>query len=241
MKNDGGVEWPIRFSTTPDQELQNALYFLWSAGGQITNDDNSAWTFDTPEAIEGYTYYDKLFIDGLADPNPEAGAGAAESAFIAGDLGMLVAGSGEFTSLSEAGGEGFADKIGVAPFPKGPVSATAFVGGSNLVVFNESEQAAAAWKFIEYMSDPATQVLWYQTAGGLPSAESAWDDPALADDDVLAVFASQLGDTNSPPPVATWLQVADVMGQQVEQMIKQGKSPEQMLADTQAAAEGIGI
>jgi multiple sugar transport system substrate-binding protein len=239
MESKGGAKWGIRFSTTPDQELQNALYFPWSNGAQIINSDDTKWTFDTPAAVQAYTAYQNLFKQGLADPTPDAGAGAAESQFVSGQLGMLVAGSGEVQQLEQAGGSGFASKFAVAPFPKGSKSATAFVGGSNLVVFKQSKNSAAAWKLINWLSEPKTQVEWYKIAGGLPAVQSAWSDPLLKNK-YLTVFGQQLKDTNSPPPVATWLQVADAFGQQIDQMVKNGKSPEQALKDTQTAADSIG-
>ncbi len=240
MQSKGGAKWGLRFSTTPDQELQNALYFPWSNGAQIVSADGTKWTFDTPETVAAYTFYDSFFKEGIADPNPPAGAGAAESAFVSGDLGMLVAGSGESAQLNKAGGDGFDQKYAVATFPKNK-SATAFVGGSNLVVFKNSKSSAAAWKLIQWLSQPDVQVKWYETAGGLPAVQSAWQVPELASNKNLAVFGEQLKDTNSPPPTATWLQVADLFGQQIDQMVKAGKSPADTLSAIQSQADQIGM
>ncbi len=71
------------------------------------------------------------------------------------------------------------------------VTGTSFVGGSNLVVFKDSPNKDAAWAFVKFMADPANQVAWYEEATVLPAVQSAWDDPALADDANVAVF----GDT----------------------------------------------
>ncbi len=64
--------------------------------------------------------------------------------------------------------------------------------------------------------------------------------PALSGDPRLGVFGEQLKDTNSPPPNATWLQVADVLGQQMEQVVKNGKDPAAALGEAQAVADSIG-
>ena len=58
------------------------------------------------------------------------------------------------------------------------VSATSFVGGSNVVVYKDSKNKDAAWAFVQYLSDPATQVAWYTDVTDLPAVQAAWDDPA---------------------------------------------------------------
>ena len=61
---------------------------------------------------------------------------------------------------------------------------------------------------MQWLSQPDVQVKWYKATGDLPSVQSAWKDPALADDPKLSVFGEQLKDTNSPPSVPTWTQVS---------------------------------
>ena len=40
--------------------------FAWSAGANITGDDQKEFTFDTPEMQEGLKYYQSFFTDKLA-------------------------------------------------------------------------------------------------------------------------------------------------------------------------------
>ena len=75
------------------------------------------------------------------------------------------------------------------------------------MVFKDSKNRDAAWKFVQWLSQPDVQIKWYKATGDLPRLQSAWKDPALADDPKLAVFGEQLKDTNSPPSVPTWTQV----------------------------------
>ena len=75
-------------------------------------------------------------------------------------------------------------------------------------MFKNSENRDAAWKLVQWLSQPDVQVKWYQATGDLPSVETAWNDPSLPDDEKLAVFGEQLKDTNSPPSVPTWTQVS---------------------------------
>ena len=94
---------------------------------------------------------------------------------------MFFSGPWHLGLIKDAGGADIEGKWAIAPMPK-KVSATSFLGGSNLVVFKESENKDAAWAFVQYLSDPATQVDWYNEVTVLPSVQAAWDDPALKDD-----------------------------------------------------------
>ena len=86
--------------------------------------------------------------------------------------------------------------------PKDKTS-TSFVGGSNMVVFKKSKNQDASWKLIQWLSKPEVQLKWYKATGDLPSQQSAWKDPSLAEDSKLSVFGDQLKTTNNPPAVTT--------------------------------------
>ena len=114
---------------------------------------------------------------------------------------MFFSGPWHLGLITEAGGADIEGKWAIAPMPK-KVTGTSFVGGSNLVVFKDSPNKDAAWAFVQFMSDPANQVAWYTEATVLPAVQSAWDDPALAGDENVATFGTQLEDTKAPPPIS---------------------------------------
>jgi multiple sugar transport system substrate-binding protein len=119
-------------------------------------------------------------------------------------------------------------------------SGTSFVGGGNLAVFDQSANKAAAWAFVEYVSRPEVQVKWYETVNALPSVRAAWDDPALADDEMLATFGDQLEDAKSPPAIPSWEEVATAIDAQIEQVTQGSATPEDACAAMQQEAESIG-
>lgn len=239
MQTKAGAEWGIQLLAGGVDSFQSTLPFGWSGGAELMNSDSTAWTLDSPEWVEALTYYQSFFTDGIANSAPNTGAGAAESAFVDGSAPMMISGPYNIGNLEKAGGAEFASKYAVATIPKDK-SATSFVGGSNLAVFKDSPNRDAAWKLVQWLSQPETQVKWYEATGDLPSVETAWKDPLLADDEKLAVFGEQLKDTNSPPSVTSWTQVSAAADTQVEQVIKAGKDPAQALKDLQANAVSIG-
>lgn len=239
MQEKAGAQWGIQLLAGGTGSFQDFLPFGWSAGSELMDADNAAWTLDSTEWVDAMTYYQSYFTDGIANPAPTTGAGVAESMFIDGSAPMMISGPYNIGNLEKAGGAEFADKYAVATLPKDK-SATSFVGGSNLAVFKNSQNRDGAWKLAQWLSQPEVQAKWYEATGDLPAVEDAWKDPALADDEKLAVFGEQLKDTNSPPSVVTWTQVSAQGDTQLEQIVKTGKDPAQGMKDLQASAASIG-
>ena len=69
------------------------------------------------------------------------------------------------------------------------------------MVFKDSKNQAAAWKFIEWLSQPEVQLSWWLASSDLPLVKSAWDDPSLANDPKMSVIGEQLKSGKSPPQV----------------------------------------
>jgi multiple sugar transport system substrate-binding protein len=239
MQTKAGAEWGVGLPAGGADSFQSMLFVPWSGGAELINQDQTEWTLDTPEWVDAMNYYQSFFTEGIANPNPDTGAGAQESAFVDGSTPMFVAGPSGINSIAEAGGPGFEDKWAVAIVPKDK-SATSFVGGSNLVVFKDSKNQDAAWKFVQWLSQPEVQIEWFKAATDLPSVESAWQDPALADDPYLSVIGEQLKSGNSPPQVSTWTQVSAAADTVLEQIVKAGADPAEAMKSLQSTADSLG-
>ncbi|MFG1943218.1 sugar ABC transporter substrate-binding protein [Nonomuraea sp. NPDC048826] len=235
LKEKGGARKGFHQGYT-EGSWQELLPFIWSAGGEIVKD--GAYDFDTPEAVTGLKQYASLFEEKLA-PN-DTPRGAFPQNFVKGEVGGFFLGPWMIGVLENDGGAGFADKFAVAPYPKGPVSATSFVGGSDLVVFKSAKNRDAAWQFIRWLTDPKVQAKWYTTVKALPSVQAAWQEPALTSDPRVAVFGEQLKDAKTPPPFPTWEQVARVIEGELEKLALGRTTPEQAAKAIQAEAGAIG-
>ena len=215
---------------------QQFLPFAWSNGGQVIDDDN-AFTLDDPANVEALEYYASFFDEGLTSAQPEGFD--ITPAFVQGSFPMFFSGPWHLALINETGGEEFADQWTVAPMPTRD-SATSFVGGSNLVVFEESDNRDAAWAFVEFVSRPDIQSLWYQEVGALPAVQESWDSGELADDAHLSLFGEQLQDTQAPPPIPSWEEVAAAIDDQIERAAIGGVDASDAAATMQSNAEGIG-
>lgn len=214
---------------------QTFMPFGWSNGVELT--DGEDWTLNTPEMTEALEYYASFFSEGLA---PDTASTALVSDFIAGTVGAFVSGPWHMALLNEQGGPDFAGKYDVALMPK-QVTATSFVGGGDLVVFEDSENRDGAWKFVQYLSDPEVQSRFYTMVGALPSVQSAWESGELASDPMLVKFGEQLDDAKSPPAIPTWEQVADVIDGELEKVVVAGQDPTAAVEAMQSGAESIGM
>ena len=212
---------------------------MWSNGGNVANADATAWTWDDPKNAEALAYYQSFFTEEIADKAPAQGT--TESDFASGKVPMFISGPWMMAAVEKAGGgDAFKDKYDVMLMPK-KESATSFIGGSNLAVFKNTKNRDAAWKFVEFLSKPETQVEWYGLTTDLPAVQSAWEDPSLTEDAKLAKFGEQLKSALAPPSVATWEQVSASFDAQVEQVTKAGVDPTAALATVQSEATSIGL
>jgi multiple sugar transport system substrate-binding protein len=240
MQTKAGAKYGISLSSSGSDSFLNNLPFVWSNGGQLINGDDTKWTLDSAQVIGAMTYLDGFFADGIADRSPSTAAGAPEAAFVDGSVPMLISGPWETSTLEQAGGAGFDDKFAVAPIPASKTS-TSFQGGSNLVVLKDSKNKGAAWKLIQWLTTPSTEVAWYKAVKDLPSQKAAWDDPSLKDDPKVSVFGKQLESTAVPPAISAWTQVSAAADSSLEQIIKGGQDPTQVMKALQQKATSIGV
>ena len=231
-----GATWGINLQPGETGAWQTFMPFAWQAGAQLTNEDGTEFTIDSPEFVEALTHYQSYFTEGLAPTDlPQ---GTLEQDFMAGKIGSFVSGPWHVGILEETDAAGMAN-VALAPLPAGEEQAS-FIGGANLAVFEDAENRDLAWNFLEWLSRPEVQVEWYQTVNDLPSVASAWEDPAIADDEYLGVFGEQLDTAIAPPSIPTWEEVASVIDTELERLTKAGADPQEVSTAIQEQASSIG-
>ena len=188
--------------------------------------------------VEALDYYTSYFDEGLS-PSRLLDPGELESGFAEGTYGSFISGPWHTGLVEEAGLT--TDEYAVAPLPgKDSAPGTSFVGGGDLAVFQDSDNADSAWKYVQWLSEPETQQAFYDTVGDLPAVQAAWDSGELAEDPQLQVFGAQLEHTEAPPAVPTWEQVAATIDTLVEQASKGAAEPEEAVKEMQSKASSIG-
>lgn len=229
-----GAEYGINLQPGGTGSWQTFMPFFWQAGGEILDGDGN-FTLDGEPCVEALTFYDSFFEEGLTAP--AAGGVPIEGQFANGEVGGFISGPWMIGIVTDAGADPATWTVAHQPTE---AAGTSFVGGSNLGVLAQSDNKDAAWAFVEYLSQPDVQITWYETVSDLPSVKSAWDDEALAGDELLSAFGDQLSDAKAPPAIATWEQVAAEIDAAIEQVTVGDATPEEGCATMQEAASGIG-
>ncbi|HZB49452.1 MAG TPA: sugar ABC transporter substrate-binding protein [Mycobacteriales bacterium] len=238
MQQKAGAKWGIYLQPGGTGSWQTMMPFAWQAGAQEVSDDGKTFTLDSPEMAKALDYYKSFFDAGLSPKAPLQG-NALEQGFVNGTIGSFVSGPWHVGLVRDLGGAGFMDKVGLAQMPK-EQTGTSFIGGSDLAVFKDSKNRDSAWKFVQFLSQPETQVKWYQTVADLPAVKSGWEDPKLKTDPMLSQFGQQLNDAKAPPAIPTWEQVAAVIDAEIEKSVKAGTSGQDAVKAMQEKASQIG-
>ena len=234
MKAKGGSKWGIGLGTKNWQEY---FPFLWSNGGDVVDASGNP-TLNSPQAVEALTFYKSFFEEGLTPKSVPEGTDPA-TPFVKGDTPMFFSGPWHLAGVKAAGGAAIEGKWAIAPMVK-KVTATSFLGGSNIVVFKNSKNKDAAWAFVKFLSDPKTQATWFTTSGDLPAVQTGWDDPAVKTDPNLAMFGEQLKDTKAQPVSATWSELSSAINDTLEKMTTGTMTPQAAADEMQAEATSIG-
>lgn len=179
------------------------------AGSSLLKSDNTRGNFSGPEFTKAFTFYVNFFKAKFA-PIGNTQVVNLYQAFAEGYFAMYISGPwnvGEFKKRIPAE---LQDDWMTAPLP-GPDSlapGASLAGGSSFAISRSSSHKEAAWKLVEFLSDPVQQIRFYKITGDLPARRESWADSALAGNVYMRAFHSQLMYVLPMPPVPEWEQIA---------------------------------
>jgi multiple sugar transport system substrate-binding protein len=226
----------------PTNEWSQPVLLALQQNATLLTADGSHGAFRSPEFRKAFEFYISLFRDGHAPALSNAQVANVYQQFEAGDFAMYITGPWNIGEFRRRLGPGMEGRWSTAPMPAPPGESypgTSLAGGASLVMFQRSEKKEAAWKLIEYLSEPAQQIRFYELTGSLPANEGAWSAPALADDPLAAAFRLQLENVTPTPKVAEWERIATAVWEAAESVIRGGRSIDAALTRLDATADRI--
>ncbi|MBV8719910.1 MAG: sugar ABC transporter substrate-binding protein, partial [Chloroflexi bacterium] len=226
-----GAKYGIALSSNNWEEY---VPFLYSAGGDIMQ--NGQFTLDSDAAVKALTEYVTFFQQNLTPQTEPQGFDVTQT-FVSGDTPMFFSGPWH-RSLIQKAAPNLEGNWATAMVPKDQ-SSTSFVGGAEFAVFKNSPNRDAAWKFVQYMTQPATQVAWYKDINDLPAVKSAWDDQTISSDQSLKVFGDQLNSSKAPPSIPQWEEIANQLNDWLQKACLGQVSPQDAAKGMQQAATSI--
>ena len=212
------------------------LPFMWSGGGELRSDVNSAqplhWQIDNPGAINALQLWSDLVRDGSAIlSSPERGYELDN--FLSGKVAMQLTGPwtlGQLAGLNQT-------DYDVMPIPMGTRSATS-IGGENLFMMKSTPaHQQAAWEFMEYVLSEDFQTEWALGTGYLPINLKSRDRSAYRDyvtkTPATQVFLDQAKYGKSRPVEPGYSEISEDLGRAIESVLLNKSSPEAALKTAQ--------
>jgi multiple sugar transport system substrate-binding protein len=210
----------------PTNEWPQPVILGMQSGGTLLRDGGRYGDFSNPDFRRGFDFYVGLFREGLAPRVSASEISNRHQEFERGNVGMVITGPWE---IGEFGTRVKNAPWATAPLPGPDGPGVSLAGGASLVLFRGSRQKEAAWKFIEFLSEPAQQVRFYELTGDLPARRSAWQSPVLAENRHAAAFRSQLDRVVPLPKVPESEQIVNKVFEQGERAVRGQATVEQAL------------
>lgn len=182
----------------PQWDSPLPVIMTWAHGGDIIDGDGAV-DFSDPAFGAAVDLYTGLYADGSVPTNSDFDQAQG---FISGITPMLISGPYLANAIKEAAPE-LDGAWNVTTVPS-EAAGTSLFAGSNMAVWNGTEHVDGALQLLEYLADPATQLEWFELTGELPTVTAALEDPALAADPMVEVYAAQLADARPLPLVPNW-------------------------------------
>jgi multiple sugar transport system substrate-binding protein len=193
----------------PTNEWATFAIFGLQNGSNLLRDNNCFGNFSSSEFKTAFDYLIQFHKSGLA-PKGISQVTNVYQAFAEGYFSLYISGPWNIMEFKKWMKGELADKWMTAPLPspEGRGPGISLAGGSSLVISKVSRNKKAIWKFVEYLSQPATQLEFFQLIYDLPAVKSAWNDSSLINDPYMKAFYTQFENVKSMPKVIEWEQIA---------------------------------
>jgi multiple sugar transport system substrate-binding protein len=225
----------------PINEYEPLLAFGLQQPEPLLRDGGRYGNFQSAGFVRASEFYLDMFHEGLAPRATNTQISNIHDEFAKGHFAFIITGPwniGEFKRRLPADRQ---EDWMTAPLPGPTGPGLSIAGGSSLGVFARSQNKAAAWKLIEYLSQPQVQLRFFELTGDLPPRRSAWAAPILAGDRYAVAFREQLERTEAPPAVPEWERIGQQIRIVSERAVAGQISPAQFRrtldADTNAMLE----
>jgi multiple sugar transport system substrate-binding protein len=226
------ILWPLG-------EWEPPVIFALQLGAELLRDGDRYGNFRSDEFRRGFEFYLGMFERGLA-PRGEAHATDPYRDFAAGYFSFYLSGPWNLSEFRRRLPAALQEAWATAPLPAptGGVGVS-LAGGASLAVHRHTKEPEAAWRLLEYLSEPAQQAELFRLTGDLPARMSAWDAAALRKDARAEAFWRQLEHLRPTPKVPEWERIAAAIGREGEAAVRGDVNVDGALARLDAEADEI--
>ena len=231
-KNENGQQvWGLN---EPALAGWNVLPYIWSNGGEITNEDNTK--------ASGYINSEKTIaaVQMLAD----MAKNGQLSGYNSGDIPMTDGfGTGRYMFLlegpwktAELAGAYPEMNYGNAQLPAGEAGSISVLGGEDIAMFNGNNQDAA-WKFMKFMTSPYAEEEMAK-CGQIPVNKIALESETVKNAP-FAPFLEAITTAKARPAVAAWSQMDNELTNAMTEILVNGADVKETLDALAVTLDGL--
>lgn len=189
-------------------EWANFVIFGLQNGAEILKDNNTYGNFSSDKFTEAFSYLVNYYKENLT-PLGVSQVTNVYQAFAEEFFSMYISGPWNINEFKKWMTGDLQDKwsTAVLPGPNESTKGVSLAGGSSLVISQKSKHKYEAWKLIEYLSKPETQIEFYHLVNDLPAVKEAWKDTSLSNNIYMKAFYDQFNYVVATPKIAEWEQI----------------------------------
>lgn len=208
----------------------NICPFIWSFGGSLTNEDQTAATgyINSPATVKAIeTFAELVKAGGITGFN--AGDIPMTDGFGTGRYAMMLEGPWKSAELAGA----YPDvAYGTAPIPAGEGGSISVLGGEDIAMFNSANKEAA-WKFMQFMTSEYAETEMAK-CGQIPVNKAALESETVKAAD-YAPFIEAIQTAKARPTVAAWSEMDNDLQVAMNAVVTSEKTAQEAMDELAAA------
>lgn len=195
--------------------LHNVMPFVWSAGGDIYNEDTREVVVNSAETLKGMEFFFDLFKQGFVPLHClQLDPAQLTVEYFQGAFSLCV--TNVIDVFSMAYSESFynidiAKHCQAVTFPTGPKGGYSFAGGSALGILKNSTVIAEAWEFIKFLTSVEAQIYYAKSCGAIPAVKKAFQSRYFLTNQKFAAFKEILKTARYYPVLSQWGKIEEIM------------------------------
>ncbi len=209
------------------------LPFLYTFGADFINGDTCA--LNTPEAISAFKFKFSLYEPEHVEPGAwKPGAVDPDMGFQSGKYAMVLNGPWKIKTLRD-----MKIDFGVALIPAGKAGSGTAIGGTDMVIFKNSNLLEQSFKFLKWLVSKENQATWANRLGQIPVNIESFGLVDTITHPYLPIFMKQLQTAHPRPTIMNYSEIENEVNPEMELALTGKKTVEQMVNDACAKINAI--